>query len=491
MSRVASIAQALSYREREISQYLRLTRKAAFYLATFLIITAGSIWLALQVAPMQTVSAAGQTAQVGAAIPSLSWSGPGELDLFGQVIPTKPQFEGPIRPLLQLTHITIDPQVAQLLRSDNPRQLRLSLSQQLAQGWIRYFVWETLIAAGFAVVALIAVAGVRRQSHRAMLKTVGAGLAVVVAVNIGGVLLTARSTPSVLRSVKTLDDLVGADPLQTSPGSVARPLPGVQAVVIGDSTAAAVGNPAVTNGSALDRACGRSSQSYAADLAAVNNWNVLNLACSGATIQNGLLGVQLLGNGQVAPAQLDEAQLATHAKVIIVSVGADDVEWSIMTRLCAASAVCNDAVSSAYFSQLLNSFTRSYYQLLGDLADLPGSPAVLVNEYYSPFGPNIGCLAKYGLTAAKEKVLLARLGQLNTVLAEGAQTFGFGVADPPFTGHELCTADPYVQGPQDRAPLHPTATGELIIALADQQVLPKLQGLVPAASAITPAPGTD
>jgi GDSL-like Lipase/Acylhydrolase family len=389
------VAQALNYREREISSYLRLTRKAVLYLVTFLIITAGSIWLALQVAPMQTVSAAGQTAQVGAAIPSLS------------------------------------------------------------------------------------------------LKTVGAGLAVVVAVNIGGVLLTARSTPSVLRSVKTLDDLVGADPLQAVPGSVARPLPGVQAVVIGDSTAAAVGNPAAANASALDRACGRSSQSYAADLAAVNNWTVLNLACSGATIQNGLLGVQLLGSGQVAPAQLDEAQLATHAKVIIVSVGADDVEWSIMTRLCAASAVCNDKVSTAYFNQLLNSFTRSYYQLLGDLAALPGGPAVLVNEYYSPFGPNIGCLARYGLTPAKEKVLLARLGQLNTVLAEGAQTFGFGVADPPFTGHELCTADPYVQGPQDRAPLHPTAAGELLIALADQQVLPKLHGLVPAASALTPAPGTD
>ena len=48
-----------------------------------------------------------------------------------------------------------------------------------------------------------------------------------------------------LRSVKTLDDLVGTDPLQAAPGSVARPLPGVQAVVIGDSTAAAVGNPAV------------------------------------------------------------------------------------------------------------------------------------------------------------------------------------------------------------------------------------------------------
>ena len=89
--------------------------------------------------------------------------------------------------------------------------------------------------------------------------------------------------------------------------------------------------------------------------------------------------------------------------MIIVSVGADDVEWSIMTRLCAASAVCNDKVSTAYFNQLLGAFTRSYYQLLGDLADLPGSPAVLVNEYYSPFGPDIGCLARYGLTRPRRR----------------------------------------------------------------------------------------
>jgi GDSL-like Lipase/Acylhydrolase family len=221
----------------------------------------------------------------------------------------------------------------------------------------------------------------------------------------------------------------------------------------------------------------------------VNNWNVLNLACSGATVQNGLLGVQVLGDGQVAPSQLLEAERATHAKVIIVSVGADDVEWSMMTRLCVASAVCNDKVSSAYFSAQISSFTRSYYDLLGDLATFPGNPAVLVNQYYSPFGSDLGCLRHYGITAAKEKVLLARLAQLNTVLAQGAQTFGFGVADPPFAGHELCTADPYVQGPGDPAPLHPTATGELVIALADQQVLPKLAGLAPA-PAVTPSAGT-
>ncbi|MBV9206363.1 MAG: SGNH/GDSL hydrolase family protein [Actinobacteria bacterium] len=458
---------------------------AVFYLVTFAVVTAASIWLALQVAPLQTVSAAGQTAQVGAAVPSLtslSLSGPGELDLFGQVMPTRPQFQGPIRPLLSLTHITIDDRVAQLLRSDSPRTLELNLSQQLARGWTRYFEWETLIAAGFAAVALVAVAGLRRQPHKTMAKTVVAGLVVVTAVNVGGVLLTASSTPRVLRSVKTLDDLVGADPLQMPPPGMSRPLPGVQAVVIGDSTAAAAGNPAAANATALDRACGRSGESYAADLAAVDGWNVLNLACSGASVRRGLLGVQVLGDGQVAPSQLSEAERATRAKVVIVSVGADDVDWSMMTRLCVASAVCNDKVSAAFFARQLGEFTRSYYDLLGILAALPGHPDVLVNQYYSPFGPDLRCLARYGITPAKKQVLAARLAQLNAVLAQGAQTFGFAAADPPFAGHELCTADPWVQGPGDPAPLHPTAAGELAIALADQQALPKAEGLVPAPS---------
>jgi len=468
--------------EHDISRFLRLTRTAAFYLVTFMVVTAASIWLALQVAPLQTVSAAGQTAQVGAAVPGFSLSGPGELDLFGQVVPTKPQFTGPIRPLLKLTHITIDREVARLLRSDSPRTLELNLSQQLAQGWTRYFEWETLIAVGFAAVALVAVAGIARQPYRKMAKTVVAGLVVVIAVNVGGVLLTASSTPGVLRSVKTLDDLVGADPLTAPQQAATRPLPGVQAVVIGDSTAAAIGNPRLSNASPLDHACGRSSESYAADLAMVNNWTVLNLACSGATVQNGLLGAQVLGNGQVVPPQLAEAAQATRAKVIIVSVGADDVQWSIMTRLCVASTVCNDKVSGAFFAKLIGDFTRSYYELLGDLSALPGNPSVLVNQYYSPFGPDLSCLARYGITAAKVKVLAARLNQLNTVLAQGAQTFGFGITGPQFTGHELCTADPYVQGPDDRAPLHPTAEGELAIALADQQAMPKVEGLVPSPS---------
>src|ERR1700689_2557522 len=114
---------------------LRRTRTAAFYLLTFAVVTAGAIWLALRVAPLQTVSAAGQTAQVGATLPSTSLRGPGELDLFGQVMATKPDFPGLIRPKLSLDHVTIDPQVIQMLSAQGPSKVELTLSQQLAVGW--------------------------------------------------------------------------------------------------------------------------------------------------------------------------------------------------------------------------------------------------------------------------------------------------------------------------------------------------------------------
>lgn len=470
-----------------ISWLARRLKTIGFYILTFLIVAAGAIWLALRVTPLQTVSAAGQTAEVGATQPTASLRGPGELDLFGQVIPTNPQFTGPIRPMLVLEHISISPQVVQLLKSDGAHKVELTLSQQLAAGWERYFLWETLIAAGFASVPLIAIAAIRKKPK--IWQFLAAGIAVVVVVNVGGILLTASSTPKTLRSVKTLDDLAGVDPVSVPPPA-GKPQPGVQAVVIGDSTASGWGLPWVPNPTPLDEACGRSADSYARDLATANNWNVLNVACGSATIRNGLLGPQVLYNGEIAPPQLPEAESATHAKVIIVSVGADDLEWGVMARLCAASQVCNDKISSAYFGQLLDDFTRSYYELLSDLDRLPNHPAVLVNEYYDPFGTDIGCLSKYGMTPAKEKVLVSRLGQLNTVLAQGASLFGFGVAAPQFTGHELCTQDPYVQGPGDPAPLHPNAAGDLAIALADEQALPTLNPAPVTVSTPAPSPSS-
>src|SRR5690242_21891752 len=71
-------------------------------LALLVVVGCGAIAVALQVTPMQTVTVAGQVIQVGATAPDLSLSGPGEIDLFGQSLPTNIRFTGPVRPRLRL-----------------------------------------------------------------------------------------------------------------------------------------------------------------------------------------------------------------------------------------------------------------------------------------------------------------------------------------------------------------------------------------------------
>ena len=197
---------------------------------------------------------------------------------------------------------------------------------------------------------------------------------------------------------------------------------------------------------------------------------MLNLACDSATISHGLLGPQV-HNGVRLPPQLDQAERASRASVIIVSVGADDLNWAAVLRYCSVTPNCNDRATQAYFQQQLASFSKDYLDLLSRLAALPSHPQVIINRYYNPFGTQPGCLAPAGLTAANLQTLNSRLATLNAVLAKGAAQFSFSSPQPDFTGHELCSAQPYVQGLGAAAPFHPTAAGQLAIALADQAVL--------------------
>jgi len=202
----------------------------------------------------------------------------------------------------------------------------------------------------------------------------------------------------------------------------------------------------------------------------VNGWRALNLACDSATIAQGLLGPQPLGAGQI-PAQIDSLDQVDNPTVVIVSVGADDLQWSAILAYCAVSTQCDSRASNAYFQQKLAQFSTDYLQLLIQLGSLPGHPRVIINRYYDPFGSNVSCITQRGLTAAKVATITTWLAALNNVLAKGAAQFGFLSPQPSFTGHTLCSPLPYVQGLSDAAPFHPTALGQLAIALADEASL--------------------
>ncbi len=449
---------------------VRHTSHGLVVAATLAAIAFASIAFGLRVTPLQTVSALGQTVGVGAAPPSFSLSGPGEVELFGQSLPTSVRFLGPVRPRLVLNSITLNQQVAGLFDPSTSDGTAQALGDQLASGWTRYFLWEIAFVGLGALLLLGIVAGWRRHawSWKKTLVTIAGGLVFVEAVNVGLIMLTATTAPAKLSAVGSLGELVGRNEdalIAAAPGPA---LTGVQAVVLGDSTAAGLGAAPLPDATPLDEACGRSIDAYAVHLADVNRWNVRNLACSGATIRSGVLGPQTAGDRTI-PAQLAVAKRAIGATAIIVSVGANDLRWAPMIRLCAAFDECDDKASTLYYQRSLALFTRDYYELLRQLAGLPNHPRVVINLYYAPFEATDDCIT--GLTPAKISVLLDRLAGLNAVLAQGAKTFGYLVAEPDFTGHGACSDQPYVQGLTDPAPFHPNATGELVIALADERAL--------------------
>jgi lysophospholipase L1-like esterase len=451
----------------------RGTRLAWRWLAglVLLIVSAcAAIAIALQVTPPQTVTVAGQVIQVGATEPTLSLSGPGEVDLFGQALPTDQQFTGPVRPRLQLSQISINTELTTFIEGNDPVSAERILGTQLADGWKRYFSWEIAIAGVGALILAGAVAGWRRLPYRSTLKLLAAGLAVTEAINLGAIMTTAYSAPSLLRQVRSLNDLVGTSTAPPRIQPTGKALPGVQVVVMGDSTAAGAGLAPLPGASAQARACGRSADSYAEDLSTADGWRVLNLACDSATITHGLLGPQTRGGEQLPP-QLAVAEQARQASVIIVSVGADDLDWAAMVRYCGTVPRCDDRATTAYFQQQLASFSRNYLDLLSRLAALPNHPQVVINRYYDPFGTEPECLSQDGLTDTNLQTLTSRLNTLNDVLAQGAAQFGFSSPQPDFAGHQLCTQQPYVQDLDDTAPFHPTAAGQLAIALTDQAAL--------------------
>jgi lysophospholipase L1-like esterase len=439
-------------------------------LATIAVITVASIAFGLRITPLQSVSALGQTVGVGVTSPTASLRGPGEVDLFGQPLPTQARFVGPVRPRLVLTDITLNQQVAGLFSPDTQAGSAAALGEQLASGWKRYFAWEIAFVAVGALLLLGMIAGWRRHrwSWKKTLVTVLGGLLVVEAVNVGLILLTASTASSVLNDVHSLGELVGRSEQPALAAAPGPPLPGVQAIVMGDSTAAGLGGAPLPNPSPDDEACGRSADAYGVLLGRVNRWNIKNLACSGATIRSGLLGSQTTGDRSLPP-QLAVAKRAVNAKAVVIGVGANDLNWGPMIRLCAVSVACDDRASTVFFQRQLSLFARDYYELLRQIAGLPDDPKVVINLYYTPFDVDATCLT--GLTPAKIGVLLDRLGALNAVLADGAKTFGYLSVKPDFTGHGLCTERPYVQGLGDAAPFHPNGTGQLVIALADERAL--------------------
>ena len=272
-----------------------------------------------------------------------------------------------------------------------------------------------------------------------------------------------------LRGIASLSQLVGSYHLTPKP--VGPPITGYDGAVIGDSRAARVGGPALPDGTPDDVACGRSTDSLAAEIGHLLPARVLNLACPSATVTSGLRGPQDQG-GRSVPAQVGVLKQVQDLRFVVVVIGPNDVGWTDFIRYCYGVPDCSDQLTQGEFDYRLAAFDRVYGDLLIDLNDLPGHPQVIVMTSYGVFPPDADCpdtqAAGFpGLDQTKIELLTDRNEQLNDVLAAGAEKYGFAVARPELG--LLCESGldglgPDLQGMADPFPFHPTGIGSLRMA---------------------------
>lgn len=239
-------------------------------------------------------------------------------------------------------------------------------------------------------------------------------------------------------------------------------------VALGDSVAAGAGLP-LKDGTPESRACGRSSQAYPFEVGAKLNVTAEMIACGGATVPQGITGPQTAGGLTFAP-QIEQlyqsGRTPTH---LSLTVGTNDIRWAEFIGKCYA-ATCGtwqDTVAAVQLQYaMFNNLRAALQQIRQQHPAGQPLPKVVVSGYFQPLSTaQPACADTQGLSPDEIKWILHQEQLLNNLIRSATALSGFArYASVDFSGHELCSATPWVQGLRDVAPYHPTAAGQAVIA---------------------------
>lgn len=232
-------------------------------------------------------------------------------------------------------------------------------------------------------------------------------------------------------------------------------------VALGDSVAAGIGLPEYSDSSA----CNRTTQSYPNILADAGNYQLTNLSCSGATIEQGIDGAQTV-QGLSLPAQLDALSELPKPTLITITIGANDINWTKLLRCYTED--CASETSQAEDRKLLGLLMPELGRVLLEINTRYdfSPPRVLLTGYYNIASTsNENCSDTNGIAAAEKTYISEVISLLNKTIEVSAAGYEFATYVPiDFANHELCANEPWIQGIRDKAPFHPNETGHKAIA---------------------------
>ena len=252
--------------------------------------------------------------------------------------------------------------------------------------------------------------------------------------------------------------------------NVATALASNRYVSLGDSVAAGLGAGTV-GASAEDALCGRSTAAYAVRVSHSLNMPLEQYACSGAKANEGLYDTQTVGETTL-DTQLNRAFAAGVPDVITVTIGANGVRWSQFVKQCYLWD-CGTKFDDVQMTAYMTHFRWEMYRTLSIIQAKSGGtraamPKVYFTGYFKPFslGAN-ACADARNFTPGEMTWLNNQVDKINQTIIDSVSWYDFAHYVPvDFSGHELCTTTPWVQGMQAAAPFHPTAAGQRAYARA-------------------------
>lgn len=232
---------------------------------------------------------------------------------------------------------------------------------------------------------------------------------------------------------------------------------------LGDSVAAGLGLATPTTSGTAAAACGRTAEAYPNIVAQNMNLPLVHAACSGATMGDMFTEQDI--NGTDIPPQFNAAFAGGTPQLITMTAGANDAHWVQFIQTCYFGN-CATATETTLADGLLFSLRAKMVVMFTDLqARSHGHPpTTVVTGYYNPLSSACTSLTP-NITSDEITWMSAEVNALNTTLQRVVSNYSFAKFAPvDFSGHDICSSAPWVQGVSGNAPFHPTATGQQVIA---------------------------
>lgn len=243
-------------------------------------------------------------------------------------------------------------------------------------------------------------------------------------------------------------------------------------VALGDSVAAGIGLEDYSDSSA----CARTKQAYPYGIAKKLNYDLKNVACSGATTEKGLLQPQGVNRLAVAP-QLSSVLNGKKPKLVTATIGANDTDWTGYITKCYIGT-CGSEDDTAAVVASSNYISTNLEAALDQIkSKYPNdTPKVVITGYYKLFPATkvANCTELTGVDDSELTWIRQLQDQIDNSIKLSVQKYDFAAYAPiDFNGHELCSESSWIQGLGKTAVYHPTdagqgAIGDQILATLDK-----------------------